>query len=443
MIRESVVVAREDGKGSKKLIAYVVGGGQSVPSNPELRDYLKEKLPEYMVPTAFVSLGSLPLTANGKVDRRALPSPEESKPSEENYLAPRDSIEHQLVNIWESLFTVRPVGIKDNFFELGGDSLLGIRLFAQIENECGIHVPLATLLQASTVEQLAGILRAKDSAFQPSLVLIQSGGNHAPIFCVHACGGHVLFYRPLARHLGGDQPVYGLQAQGLDPQRSPHTRIEEMVNHYISEIRSVQPEGPYYLVGDTWGGLVAFEIAERLQLGGHEVALLSMLDTLCPFPPSLSQKVRRNIGHLIDWGPKTYFLSKVKSVKYRIFGGTSFEVAAAPKAHEDLVIEDGLIVDKALRRTLDGIVEAHVAYVPVKKVYRGKITYFLAEGGRKVKPYDDERLNWKNVAGEFDLHVVPGSHNTLREEPYVAVVAQQLAECLQVARSARPRGWRR
>jgi amino acid adenylation domain-containing protein len=440
MLRESVVVATEDGKGSKKLIAYVVGRGQAVPSNPELRDYLKERLPGYMVPPAFVSLKSLPLTANGKVDHRALPTPEESRLSEENYLAPRDSIERQIVSIWESLFAVQPIGIRDDFFELGGDSLLGIRLFAQIENECGMHLTLATLLQAATIEQLASILRTKEaSVSQPSLVMIRSGGNNPPIYCVHACGGHVLFYRPLARHLGGDRPVYGLQAQGLDPQRTPHTRIEEMVTHYISEIRSLQPEGPYYLVGDTWGGLVAFEIAKRLQLGGHEIALLAMLDTLCPFPISLSQKVSRNIGHLIDSGPKTYFLSKVKSVRYRILGGNSSELAAAPRDNDDLVIEDGLIVDEALRRTLDGIVEAHLAYVPVKRVYPGKITYFLAEGSRKFKPYDDERLNWKNVAGGFDLHVVPGSHNSLREEPYVALVAQRLTECLQVARSARPR----
>lgn len=444
MLRESVVVTTEDGKGSKKLIAYLVGRSQSMPSNPELRNYLKERLPEYMVPAAFVSLKSLPLTANGKVDRLALPRPEGSTSSEENYLAPRDWIERQIVSIWESLFAFQPIGIRDDFFELGGDSLLGMRLFAQIENECGKHLPLVTLLQAATVEKLASILRAKDaSASQPSLVMIRSGGNNPPIYCVHACGGHVLFYRPLAHHLGGDRPVYGLQALGLDPQTTPHTRIEEMVTHYISEIRSLQPEGPYNLVGDTWGGLVAFEIAKRLQSAGHEIALLAMLDTFCPFPTSLSQKVSRNIGHLIDWGPKTYFLSKVKSVKYRIFSGNSAELAAAPKDNEDLVIADALIVDEALRRTLDGIVDAHVAYVPVNKVYPGKITYFLAAGSGEIKPYDDERLNWKNVAGRFDLHVVPGFHNSLKEEPYVEVVAQQLTECLQVARAATARGWRR
>jgi amino acid adenylation domain-containing protein len=151
MLRDSVVVATEEGKGSNKLIAYVVGRGPQGPGNPELRDYLKERLPEYMVPAVFVSLESLPLTANGKVDRHALPNPEESRPAEENYLAPRDSIEHQIVGMWENLLAVRPVGIKDDFFELGGDSLLGMRLFAQIENEYSLHLPLTTLLQDATV----------------------------------------------------------------------------------------------------------------------------------------------------------------------------------------------------------------------------------------------------------------------------------------------------
>ena len=161
--------------------------------------------------------------------------------------------------------------------------MLAARLFAQIENRFGIHLPLATLFQSPTIEQLANVLREyQPSGSWSSLVEIQPHGSKTPLFCIHAAGANVLIYRPISRHLGGDQPVYALQAQGLDGEKPPLRRVEDMAAHYIREMRSVQPVGPYYLLGASFGGLVIFEMAHQLLAQGQKVALLAMLNTECP-----------------------------------------------------------------------------------------------------------------------------------------------------------------
>ncbi|HYN80431.1 MAG TPA: AMP-binding protein, partial [Gemmatimonadaceae bacterium] len=253
-IEQVVVVAREDEPGDKRLVAYVVaqeGPAPTVseiisrmkgkvpqhlmadadvqkaplPDVSELRGFLKEKLPEYMVPSAFVMLHELPLTPNGKVDRRALPVPDQERPElERAFLAPRDTLELQLTKMWEKVLGVEPIGVKDNFFDLGGHSLLAVRLFAQIEKSFGRNLPLATLFQAPTIEQLADILRQQGwTSRWSSLVPIQPGGSKPPFYCMHAGGGQVFFYRDLAHRLGPDQPFYGLQIRTLNGVQMPHT----------------------------------------------------------------------------------------------------------------------------------------------------------------------------------------------------------------------------
>ncbi|HEY6122356.1 MAG TPA: amino acid adenylation domain-containing protein, partial [Pyrinomonadaceae bacterium] len=282
-VRQAVVIAREDQPGDKRLVAYMVATEANVPTTSEQRRFLQQSLPDYMVPSAFVVLDELPRSANGKVDRRALPAPDGKQFLENAFAAPRNTLELLLTKSWEKVLEVQPIGVRDNFFELGGHSLLAVSLVTQIEKVFGKKLPLATLFQAPTVEQLASLLN--DEKWSPcwsSLVAIQPGGSKPPLFCPHLALGHVLFYHDLAHHLGSDQPVYAFRPQGLDGAQPHHTRIEEMASHYIKEMRVLQPEGPYYLCGSSFGGLIAFEMARQLEVQAQEVGLLALFDTYAP-----------------------------------------------------------------------------------------------------------------------------------------------------------------
>jgi phthiocerol/phenolphthiocerol synthesis type-I polyketide synthase E len=192
-----------------------------------------------------------------------------------------DKVTKQLVRIWQELLRVEPIRPDQNYFDLGGDSVLAVQLFAQIERVFKIKLPLATLFDAPTIEELATVLRreAPGSGWS-SVVAIQTAGSRPPLFCVHGAGGNVLIYRDLSKQLGSDQPFYGLQSQGLDGQQPLLTRIEEMAARYVQDIQMVQPRGPYYLGGYCMGGTIAFEIAQQLTAKGERVAMVALFDTV-------------------------------------------------------------------------------------------------------------------------------------------------------------------
>ena len=432
-VRDIAVVVRQ-----AKLIAYIVPSAKPIEVGKlwsDLRALVSSKLPDYMLPAIFVELDTLPLTANGKVDRRALPIPDETRPAlEQAYIAPRHQLEEQLVALWGNVLHLKSIGIRDNFFELGGNSLLAARLFAQIENRLGKHLPLATLFQFPTIELLANFLRDSDTS-KPwsSLVAIQPEGSRPPLFCVHAAGANVLIYRPISRHLGKDQPVYALQAPGLDGRTSPLTSVEEMAALYIKEIRASQPHGPYYLLGASFGGLVIYEMAQQLLAQNEEVALLAMLNTNCPVY-TLAKKIRCHLGHLKERGPKRYASEAAKGVKRRLIGQVAETNNGSGKSNAlDLEIQKVLAndsgVDESLVRTVTAILSAEEAYVPAQN-YRGKITFFWAREAKR--DFEDNRLGWSRLAaGGFDLHEVDGTHTSMREEPHVADLVEKLKPYLQ------------
>jgi amino acid adenylation domain-containing protein len=429
---ENVAVVARQGK----LLAYVVVTPEARADEAklwsELRDFIKTKLPEYMSPGIFVALDSLPVTPNGKVDRRALSSVDELRPDlKEPYLAPRDQIEERLAMLWANVLQLKSIGVRDNFFELGGNSLLAARLFAQIANSFGKHLPLATLFLSPTIEQLANCLRDSDtSKTWSSLVAIQPEGSRPPLFCVHAAGANVLIYRPLSRHLGNDQPVYALQAQGLDGRARPLTRVEDMAALYIKEMRAVQPEGPYFLLGASFGGLVVYEMAQQLIEQNQQVALLAMLNTNCPVY-SFAKRIRCHVGHLIEKGPREY----AQGIVSRRFAGrvseTKSETANGldPEIQKVLAKDSG--VDQSLVRTVLAIMAADEQYVPERRVYPGKITLFWARDAKR--DFEDNRLGWRKLAGAgLEVHVVPGNHTSIREEPHVAELAAKLKDILSI-----------
>jgi aspartate racemase len=437
-VRDCAVAVQADAGGHQRLIGYVVArqehdedGAAPRALDGELRRYLSERLPDWMVPAAFVFLETLPLTAHGKLDRRGLPAPDLSRPVRgSGFVRPRNEAERRLSRLWESVLGIHPIGVRDSFFELGGHSLLAARLFAQIERSWGRNLPLATLFQAPTIEALARLLEeGQDRDAWSSLVPIQPEGFRPPLFCVHGIGGHVLGYRELARFLDPGQPVYGLQAQGLDG-RLVRISVEEMAARYVAEIRAVQPDGPYALEGASFGGIVAFEMAQQFRAQGEEVALLALVDS---FAPTLSRKkpfagtVRRVGGHLTAacrLGPRAglvYLSQRVRGVKKRLEWRVWKARHRAPPRQE-----------YRLPRTLRSIQLAHrqslEEYVP--RLYPGRITLFRAQE-RPVESFPSPDRGWGELASAgVEIIDVPGNHLTMLERPHVQALAEAIQHCL-------------
>jgi amino acid adenylation domain-containing protein len=452
-VRESVVVAHEDKSGAKNLAAYVVPRPGLVPTTLELREFLKEKLPQFMVPTFLTMLESLPLTPNGKLDRRALPEPEiKGADLCGTFVAPSNSIEQFLVKTWEEILKTQPIGVEDNFFELGGHSLLAVELFVRIESKYGKKIPLATLLQAPTIKKLASLLVETNELSLPALVPIQSNGSNPPFFCIHARGGNVLFYRDLAKRLGPDQPFYGLQMLGLDGKRPLQTRIEEMAAHYLKEIKEIQPEGPYLLGGASFGGTAAYEMAQQLLAQGEQVALLALFDTTGPdYPRPLPGTTRvrsrvyglvRSFQHrvnslkLLSAQERADFLrkqgSRIRVKTVRFAKRTSRNIAQRlPKKIRGLLFSPATARPWALLETEKAITKALKHYVT--RPYPGRLTLFRASK-QPLGIYPDPTLGWGElVTGELVIHEVPGFHGTIVAEPHVRFLAEQLKACIEEA----------
>jgi len=432
-VRQCAVIARIDTDSDKRLVAYIVADQQQKPTTDELRRFLKQKLPDYMVPSAFVFPDALPLTPNGKIDRRALPAPDQLKQEPgSTFVPPSDDLEIQLTKIWENVLGKKPIGVKDNFFDLGGHSLLAVRLFAQIEKTFGKNLPLATLFQAPNIEELANILRQKGwSVPWQTLVAIQPGGSKPPLFCIHPIGGNVLCYRDLAHYLGQEQPVYGLQAIGLDGKQAPYKQVEDMAAHYIREIRALQPEGSYLLAGYSGAGIVAFEIAQQLVAGGQKVAVLALLDAYSPqslvreLPPGRSLYI--NFLNLLRLRPEDkllYLKQKAVWLDGRITRkiAKTFNLWMRRPSTED---------SHPYALITEAFTQAITDYVP--QVYPGQATLFRTRH-QPTRVYYDPLFGWGSlVAGGLEICDVPGLHFTLLTEPCVQVLGEKLRACIDEA----------
>jgi aspartate racemase len=445
-VREGLVIAhREQGRDEHQLIAYVVWNKGAPADIAALRTFLSDELPGYMVPAIIVPLESIPLTPTGKVDRHALPVPQGPQGQRE-FVAPRDLLEKQLSNLWERLFNIRPLGITENFFELGGHSLLAVRLFSQIEKLTGRNLPLVTLFQAPTIERLAGILRQQ--GWEPpwsSLVPLKGGGSKAPFYCVHGVGGNILEFEHFSRYFDPDRPLYGIQAQGLDGKRPRHNSVEEMALHYIKEIREFQPEGPYYLGGCSFGGLVAFEIAQRLVSAGEQVGLLAMFDTNAPgYPRYLpaTTSLRRRWNNLkfrfaLHWQNIKVADSAVRWEYVYAKTGRFFRQYRAKSLRNIRGVTDSvksLFLPRTLRHVSKGGQTANSRYEP--KPYPGSVTLFRATE-QPYGIYPDPTNGWSRFVGErVEIHHIPGHHGAIVREPRARILVQTLTACLDSAEHA-------
>jgi len=436
-VREAVVVAAEDAPGEKRLVAYVVAEREPRPTATDLRRFLQEKLPEYMVPAVFVLLEALPLMPNGKVDRRALPAPDRARPElEKAFVAPRDALELQLTHIWEEVLGVRPIGVRDNFFELGGHSLLAVRLFTLIENRLGKRLPLATVFQGATIEHLTSILRRPANPVpRSSLVALRPGGSKRPLFLIHPAGGHVFPYVHLAHYLGPDQPCYGLQARGLEEGHDPHTRIEDMAAYYIKALQTVQLEGPYLLGGWSMGGVVAFEMAQQLHAQGQRVALLALLDARMPTPDEKFAEEDFAARLLVDF-VRYFGLSLDPWESLSRLPKEELLTRVLEQAKRASLVPQELEVSHAHRFVQLLKTDFRATRNYVLHLYPSRVTLFKAsEELAGTSP--DPTLGWSEwAAGGVEVHVVPGNHANMVYKPHVEVLAEKLRACLNQVQSA-------
>ncbi|NMG57043.1 amino acid adenylation domain-containing protein, partial [Geitlerinema sp. P-1104] len=274
-IKDVVVVDREDTRGNKYLCAYTVAEQPLEPG--QLREFLLARLPDYMIPSSFVQLPALPRNLNGKVDRKSLPDPREIQ---RDRILPQTPQEIQMAQVWQQVLGCGEVGVTDNFFELGGHSLLAVQLCQALEDCLQQNVPIAALLRSPTIAGLIKLLEQESIDLAgSSIISIQPEGEKPPIFGIHVLGRAMKYYRPLAQHLGHTQPIYGLSLNPKDKNTKETNEVKELSRLYIRDLQTLQPQGPYYLLGVSFGGRVAFEMAQQLQAQGQEVALLGLIDT--------------------------------------------------------------------------------------------------------------------------------------------------------------------
>jgi amino acid adenylation domain-containing protein len=409
-VQEAVVIVQENHKQEnhkheKRLIAYLVPKPGQTLDVRDIRNSLKQNLAEYMIPKAFVILKALPLNANGKVDRHALPQAEQTRQQLDiEFIVPTSQVETQLVEIWQQLLGMESIGVKDNFFDLGGTSLLAVQMLREIEQRFAQKLPLATFLKVTTVEELAKVLQKEDqSELWSTLIPIQPDGKKPPLYCVHGADGNVLVFQNLVEYLDSEQPLYGLQPPRLD-QQDCLNQVEDIATEYIRHIRNFQPEGPYYLAGFSVGGVIIFEMAQQLLAQGQEVALLALFDTVCPkyFKQLL-------IDSWLAYHCRTFISLKPQHKLIYLRGGLQERWYKINQALQPKIKPTTSYLDKAEDQKLfSTLTNAVRNYTP--KVYPGKITLFRCLEQNWWVNHDRE-LGWAELTQKIEVTDIPGSHN--------------------------------
>ncbi|GHO57487.1 amino acid adenylation domain-containing protein [Ktedonobacter robiniae] len=432
-IHECVVISHKQPDDETLLLAYFTTQMNQVPSSMELRQFLYQQLPQYMLPSAFIHLSAFPHTPNDKLDLAALPLPTHAPHgSQQNYTPPRDTIELQLVRIWEELLPHQTIGITDNFFELGGHSLLAIRLMAHIQHAFQQQFPLSTLFQHATIEHLASLIHQQDTQ-QPRSILVpmRTSGEKYPFFCVHPIGGEVFCYLDIARDGDQDRPFYALQSPDPDSWQTTQPRLQDLAARYIKAMYAVQPTGPYHLGGWSLGGVIAFEMAQQLQQQGHTVRTLTLFDSYAP-------------GHFSDEQ------SIVSEFLHDLEGLSGKHVSAAHLNHHHTHPQEQVrsILEQAQRAgifppeldtasllrlfsTFQQNKGAFQHYTP--RPYFGKLLFFQASHLPEGTP-GTAASSWQQLTlPEFSLSTVQGTHYTMMQHPNSQTLAQLLSASLDHA----------
>ncbi|WP_187415117.1 non-ribosomal peptide synthetase [Nonomuraea sp. PA05] len=441
-VHDVTVLARQDGAGDRHLAAYVAAQGAAEgaahgpgPAAAGLREFLHERLPDHMVPATIEVLDALPLTPNGKVDRKALleREPQAAHPSRP-VVAPRDEEEARLLAVWQDTLNNHSLGVTDDFFEAGGNSLLAVRLIAQVRRATGHALPLSALFPSGTVESMARLLRGDTDAPEAVIVPLNPGGTRQPFFCVHAGGGTALGYRELARDLGPDQPFYALQSPGLDGGELL-TSLPEMAAEYVKAMRAVQPEGPYLIGGWCLGGIIAYEMTCVLRAQNQRTALLVLIDSDNPLTagagatraePTEDVLVRRFAWH------------------FGIDGRLRPDLAALTSDQRldhllDVACEHGVLPAGAGRTELGHLLRVYSNNIRAVEAYLDEFTpgdlpdhpVVLYRPIEELAGGQDAGFGWPAlVADRLTVEVVGGDHHSVMRAPAVSALAGRIGTLL-------------
>lgn len=449
-VKQTVVVAIDQQPngvaqvGDKQLVAYVVMDDPlNAPPAAEFRAFAAERLPIHMVPAFYIPIDELPLTPTNKVDRQRLLTPKLTQIDRNgDYVPPRDRLEFELTHLWENALGVDNIGARDDFFALGGHSLLAAYLFVQMEEKFGKSVPLTALFEQPTIEGIADLLRQEADIPSTPLVPIQAGdADRPPLFCFHARGGFVLMYRDLAKHLGTDQPVYGLQTPGIDGKEPLLTDLAAMATRYVETIRDVQPQGPYHLCGYSLGGTLALEVGHQLRALGETVAFTGIVDTQFrpngqtfrqPRPDSLSARliwsVTSIVDNLIGIPPAYkghYLRQKLSVIRQRLAGEeTEFPKVLNPSE-----------LPPRLQQVHEANMTASRGYT--YRPYPGRVHYFRCD--HEILDVWVFRMLNAVTTGDYEIIDVPGTHENIVQEPQIRELAHAVREALDmvIARQTR------
>ncbi|TQV86008.1 non-ribosomal peptide synthetase [Aliikangiella coralliicola] len=443
-IKSCAVVAQGEGAGKQLVAFYVINHSDSSPANnsitnDSLKNYLKQSLPEYMLPANFVSLETIPLTQNGKINRRVLESLEVSLESSQVYVAPSNQSEKILTKIWAEVLNLdaEKIGVNDNFFELGGHSLLAVQLLAKINQQFRQSLPLSILFATPDIASLAEKLRSKNTTVFDILVPIQPEGNNPPVFAMPGVGGNVLSLQPLSRALGNTQPFYGLQAVGVDGKSTPFYSVEQTAVANVNALRRIQQKGPYRLLGHSYGGVVAFEMARLLLEQNEEIHSLILLDSVAP---SIARKqvVSDEITTLIEVCTK---IAELSDIQLTLNVETLQQVAQSERNNyvAQLMITQGVDISVEQFNTYYKVFEAnercyrdyHPLLLPKNiKVY----LYRAVQGNGDILKLADDYGWGELLNNSVDIQDVHADHFSLLEKEHIGKIADSILNTLTTTR---------
>jgi amino acid adenylation domain-containing protein len=445
-ISQAVVMTRPDPSGQNMLAAWFVPDNPSIPE-PDMvnrcRKHLALSLPEYMIPVAWKQMESFPLSANGKINRKVLPEPgadvrhtETEGPQED--LTPMQS---RMIRLWEQLLQRKGIRLDDNYFELGGHSILAVKMVVDMEKETGIRLPLAVLFTNPTVRKLSALYEqpAHEADVWSPIVPIRTNGKRNPLFFAHGVSGNVFKYHAVGNLLQPDQPSYGIQAFGLNGTDTPFRKMEEMAAYHVDALLKFQPRGPYFLAGGSFGGYLAYEMAQQLTAQGHKVAFLALMDIEAAkkqdfLPSGVKQIVGAGLlaERFVKRAASLAMADKEERRQY-------FEARKRQKDAGDLEswldrfkVTEMIGAESAtfFKRVEDACHEAVLNYKI--RPYHGPVLLVRAEEGYFNNEYD-ETLGWNKFASQLRVITVPGDHVTIFHEPHVEHMARELDKILEQA----------
>jgi thioesterase domain-containing protein/acyl carrier protein len=429
-VREAAVKVEGEAGGQRQLVGYIVEREGAEVSGREVREGLRERLPEYMIPAVIVKLEELPKTLNGKIDRKRLPAPQNRREGQEReYVKPSSVAEEVIAGIWSEVLGIEEVGVEDNFFDLGGHSLLALRVMARIKSLFEYELPLATLFEGPTIAALSSIIKQRNIRPPSRLVSIRREGTKTPMFFIHPIGGAVLCYAPLSRRLGPDQPFYGIQALA---DEEPIDNLEQIAALYIEVIKRAQPEGPYVLGGWSFGGLLAFEMAQQLSRNRDKVKAVAILDSNSPgsFDPLDEDDPLAIIAPLAG----LLRINKPLEIDEKQFRSLDQEAQLlhiANLAKKENIISQETPLARVQLAINNFKAKAKAAQSYVARQYPGRLAFFKSS---EMFPEHQEMLKtdptwgWsKYSSNPVEVFMVPGAHEDMVSEPQVQVLAQKLA----------------